>query len=338
MKRFLITSLVLFVLFFSPSVVFSLERLAECDECGYCRGQSVSVDWIKNWDKCRDCLYGESDAPPNANQTLLVVEPTGTLSAEEKNEFARPIKPIPGRYYTQLGCIDTSLSTFQDPAAAGGLLNFLLTRLIFPVAGVLGFLALLYGAFLLITAQGNSMQIQIGRSYIVGSIIGLIFVFSSILLVSLIGRDILRIPGFNKYDTNIVINASNHSNGPDVDKVDAPIMKITINNDPAKTKLITLDRNLYSLKDHTAFFSSAVVSDVDKIKVEFINDYCKKHTADPTDPLNWCGEIVPPAEPAADVNIYVQSIKINDTPCSEYSVPMPTPLYSNGHSVTCKKW
>ena len=196
MKRFLITSLVLFVLFFSPSVVFSLERLAECDECGYCRGQSVSVDWIKNWDKCRDCLYGESDAPPNANQTLLVVEPTGTLSAEEKNEFARPIKPIPGRYYTQLGCIDTSLSTFQDPAAAGGLLNFLLTRLIFPVAGVLGFLALLYGAFLLITAQGNSMQIQIGKSYIIGAIVGLIFVFSSILLVSLIGGDILKIPWF----------------------------------------------------------------------------------------------------------------------------------------------
>src|SRR3989344_4633582 len=198
MKRFLITSLVLFVLFFSPTLVSAQERLAECDECGYCRGQSVTDDWKSNWDKCRDCLYGESDAPPNANQTLLVVEPTGGLTAEEKKEFARPIKTVPGKYYTQLGCIDTKLSTFQDPAAAGGLLNFLLTRLIFPVAGVLGFLALLYGAFLLITAQGNSMQIQIGKSYIIGAIVGLIFVFSSILLVSLVGGDILKIPWINK--------------------------------------------------------------------------------------------------------------------------------------------
>src|SRR3989338_4460394 len=202
MKRFLITSLVFFILFFSPAIVLSEERLAECDACGYCRGQSVSDDWIKNWEKCRDCLYDVPKAIPTLSHTLLVVTPTADpskpLTPEEKDEFARPIKPIPGRYYTQLGCIDTSLSTFQDPAAAGGLLNFLLTRLIFPVAGVLGFLALLYGAFLLITAQGNSMQIQIGKSYVIGAIVGLIFVFSSILLVSLIGGDILKIPWLSR--------------------------------------------------------------------------------------------------------------------------------------------
>ena len=194
MKRFLITSLVFFILIFSPAFVLSEERLAECDECGYCQEKEKPG----NWAKCAACLYPQVNQQTDPNGTLKVLEPTGTLSAEEKNEFARPIKPIPGRYYTQLGCIDTKLSTFQDPAAAGGLLNFLLTRLIFPVAGVLGFLALLYGAFLLITAQGNSMQIQIGKSYVIGAIVGLIFVFSSILLVSLIGGDILKIPWLSK--------------------------------------------------------------------------------------------------------------------------------------------
>jgi len=194
MKRFLITSLVLFVLFFSPTFVSAQERFAECDECGYCQGK----DKPGNWKKCVACLYPQVNVETDPNGTLRVLEPTGTLTDVEKKEFARPIKPAPGRYYTQLGCIITDLSTFQDPAAAGGLLNFLLTRLIFPVAGVLGFLALLYGAFLLITAQGNSMQIQIGKSYIIGAIVGLIFVFSSILLVSLVGGDILKIPWINK--------------------------------------------------------------------------------------------------------------------------------------------
>ncbi len=186
MKLFFITSFVFFVLFFSPALVFSQERLAECDQCGYCR-ESVKPG---NWEKCAACLYPQVTPATDPNGTLKVVP----LAGNENPDYARAVTPAPGRYYTQLGCINTNLNTFQDPGAAGGLLNFLLTRLIFPVAGVLGFLAILYGAFLLITAQGSPNQIQVGKNYVMGAIIGLIFVFSSILLVSLIGGDILRIP------------------------------------------------------------------------------------------------------------------------------------------------
>ena len=304
MKRFLITSLVLFVLFFSPTFVSAQERFAECDECGYCQGKEQPG----NWDKCADCLY---KGIPN---TLLVVTPTADpekpLTDEEKKEFARPIKPAPGRYYTQLGCIITDLSTFQDPAAAGGLLNFLLTRLIFPVAGVLGFLALLYGAFLLITAQGNSMQIQIGKSYIIGAIVGLIFVFSSILLVSLVGQDILRIPWFSE-GTTIKITAAGIRNGPQATEIALPIMTLKINGQEVKRwdAISFISPQPTDYKEYVYKIAGKIDLQNSSVSVGYPNDYCSGY--------GTCQ--ARSGMPNANRDIYVNKLEINGQECGKYA-------------------
>src|SRR3989338_3152669 len=304
MKRFLITSLVLFVLFFSTTFVSAQERFAECDECGYCQGK----DKPGNWDKCADCLY---KGIPN---TLLVVTPTADpekpLTDEEKKEFARPIKPAPGRYYTQLGCIITDLSTFQDPAAAGGLLNFLLTRLIFPVAGVLGFLALLYGAFLLITAQGNSMQIQIGKSYIIGAIVGLIFVFSSILLVSLVGQDILRIPWFSE-GTTIKITAAGIRNGPRATQIALPIMTLKINGQEVKRwdAISFISPQPTDYKEYVYKIAGKIDLQNSSVSVGYPNDYCSGY--------GTCQ--ARSGMPNANRDIYVNKLEINGQECGKYA-------------------
>ena len=192
----LIVIVLLFVLFL-PSLSYAVTptptpRFAECDACGYCIGRHIP----ETWESCKACLYPLTTGAPGDNKTLeIITDPTDPRLDPNKKSLNQPIPPKRGRYYTQLGCIDTSLDSFADPGAVGGVLNFLLTKLIFPSTGILAFIFLLYGAFLLITAQGSEEQIARGKRYITGSIVGLIFIFSIVLIVNIIGRDVLRIPG-----------------------------------------------------------------------------------------------------------------------------------------------
>jgi hypothetical protein len=193
MKRFL-TLIILLGLLVSPRSL-SAQRLAECDACGYCLQRQAPG----NWGKCAQCLYPlVNPADPTSNQTLEIKYPFNTPPTDETEKFeqGRQVTPAPGKYYTQLGCINTSLSSFSDPAASGGVLNFLLNRFIFPIAGALAFIFIVYGSFLLVTAQGSSEQIARGRLILTGAIIGLIFTLSAVLLIQIIANNILKIPGF----------------------------------------------------------------------------------------------------------------------------------------------
>ncbi|KKQ38904.1 MAG: hypothetical protein US54_C0001G0029 [Candidatus Roizmanbacteria bacterium GW2011_GWA2_37_7] len=186
--------LLLFFIFLLPTPSYAV-RYAECDACGYCIGKDVP----ESWDACRKCLYPQITNDADDNETLeIITDPNDTRLDPAKKALNQPIPPAKGRYYTQLGCVDTSLTSFSDPAAAGGVLNFILTKLIFPSTGALAFLFLLYGAFLLITAQGAEEQIARGKRYITGAIVGLIFTFSVVLIVNIIGGDILKIPGLDR--------------------------------------------------------------------------------------------------------------------------------------------
>jgi len=204
MNRFVIYFLLsLFFLFLLPSPSHAVDptptpRHAECDACGYCNGRDVPESWID----CRNCLYpnvAAHNGQATSNETLEVItDPADPRLDPAKKALNQPVPPARGKYFTQLGCVDTSLSSFSDPGAAGGVLNFILTKLIFPATGVLAFGALIYGSFMLITAQGAEMQIARGKRYVTGSIVGLIFTFSVVLIVNIIGGDVLRIPGLSR--------------------------------------------------------------------------------------------------------------------------------------------
>ena len=184
----------LFFLFLLPSPSHAQLRYAECDACGYC----IDREAPESWESCRDCLYPGVIGAATNNKTLEVItNPNDPRLDPAKKALNQPVPPARGKYFTQLGCVDTSFSSFSDPGAAGGVLNFILTKLIFPATGVLAFGTLIYGSFILITAQGAEMQIARGKRYVTGSIVGLIFTFSVVLIVNIIGGDVLRIPGLN---------------------------------------------------------------------------------------------------------------------------------------------
>jgi hypothetical protein len=111
-----------------------------------------------------------------------------------KSNFNRPPEPRKGRFYTQLGCFGNNLVSFDSEAAPGELVNFILNNLIFPTVGTLGFIAIVYGGFMLATAQGDVYKIQQSKKLIGGAIVGVIFTYSIILIVNIIGSDILKIP------------------------------------------------------------------------------------------------------------------------------------------------
>ncbi|CAN5136977.1 hypothetical protein BH09PAT2_BH09PAT2_02340 [soil metagenome] len=157
-------------------------RYADCNKCGYCSNKTKQPG---NLEACMACLY--PDTPVADIQKTLFVDPTTN----------QPPAPRVGAYFSQLGCVDVGITGFKDPAAAGGVLNIILNRLLFPITGVLALLSLIYGAFLLITAQDNPEQIGRGKRWIYGAIVGLVFTFMSILLIRMVAGDVLKIPGFD---------------------------------------------------------------------------------------------------------------------------------------------
>jgi len=178
-----------FLLLSRFSIVTAVDRFAECDACGYCRNRPAP----ENWNDCAVCLYAQSGVTnttqASENKTLLIDQNPASPNAN------KPPSPASGKYFTQLGCVNTGLASFRDPSAAGGVLNFLLMNLIFPTVGTLAFGTIIYGGFLLATAQGEHMKILQGRRLVLSAIVGLVFTFSSILIINTVGNDILRIPG-----------------------------------------------------------------------------------------------------------------------------------------------
>lgn len=65
--------------------------------------------------------------------------------------------------------------------------------------GLMGAVALIYvmyGAYLILSSQGDALQVKKGRSFINHALIGIILAISGLAVYQLIARDILKIPGF----------------------------------------------------------------------------------------------------------------------------------------------
>lgn len=265
--------LLLIVFYFSAFKLFAQQpRYAECDKCGYCIGKTAP----ENWTECAKCLYPTPNIVATDNKTIeIITNPSDPRLDPAKKALNQPVPPAKGKYFTQLGCIDTSLTSFSDPGAVGGVLNFLLTKLIFPTAGVLAFIFLLYGAFLLVTAQGAEEQIGRGKRYVAGSIVGLIFTFSIVLIINVIGGTILRIPGLNKGTKITFIGWGQPTNGSGVTIY--PNMSIVFNGE-ALGSIEALQGTQSQPETQIIYLSKKInVADPAELQaVEFVftNDYC----------------------------------------------------------------
>lgn len=170
-------------LFFIVSTTHAAERFATCDQCGLCQNNNPPGNWVD----CQKCLYPNASDDPAALETLRIIDTAPSATAPT---------PKPGRYFTGLGCIKTDMTDFTQQGAAGNVIQLVL-NIIFSTAGGIAFLYVIYGTFVLITSQAQPERINYGKRVIVGSIIGLIFCASSVLIVNLIAGGILQLPGFS---------------------------------------------------------------------------------------------------------------------------------------------
>ena len=336
----------LFIFLPKPSQAFNCindVRCAECDRCGYCNNQAVPKA-PGNWEQCRACLYPDASPDFKENESLVIGQNPDTTLFEQ-------VTPAVGKYYTQLGCIDTGVDSFSDPSAPGGVLNFMLTKVIFPTVGVLAFMALIYGAFLLITAESRPDQIARGKSYIVGAIVGLIFTLSIILIVNTLAGDILRIPGFSKGTVSKIsaVGETATIGG----KETFPILGVYIDNKEVSSRTLTAgDQNVdISLPIKLDLSKPGEVS---RVSFTMKNDECFTVSAtrnstccDPvitnsTDPATAekrrkCAD---PTNYNGDINMRIGSISIEGNVCKSYTkddqaTNLPLVFSSSGSFVSC---
>jgi len=190
-KKILIAVFLLSVFFLNPEQ--ALSRYAECDSCGYCKNQSTIPD---NWARCAECIYPHIVERPIDNSRALRNLTLKIDTNEQSSNFNRPPKPLGGRFYTQLGCIGlgSGIDSFSAEGSGGVIASFILQNLIFPIVGTLAFVTIIFGAFTLLTAQGDIYKIQQGKRLIASSLVGVTFTLSIVLILNTIGSDILRLP------------------------------------------------------------------------------------------------------------------------------------------------
>jgi len=186
MKRLIFLLILTVFLFLANNQALAIdcttERCATCDLCGYCQLSPTPG----SWESCRNCLYPSLiGIPASENQTLKI----------DETENNAPT-PVPGSWYTMIGCIRTNIAGgFSGQGAAGGVVQTLLNTL-FSIAGGVAFLYILYGSFIILTSQADAERLNYGKRVVYGAIIGAIFSISAVFLVNLIGGKILNIPGF----------------------------------------------------------------------------------------------------------------------------------------------
>lgn len=143
-----------------PSATPTPTGVPTCDACGWCN-KDINPTPPPNWASCHNCL----------------IEPTTGA-------------PRDRTYYTVLGCFST------DPS--GGPFVRSVLSIIFGMAGGTAFLMVLWGSAMVLTSSGDPVRLQSGKETIVSSVAGILLILFSTFLLSVIGVDILKIPGFGK--------------------------------------------------------------------------------------------------------------------------------------------
>lgn len=88
---------------------------------------------------------------------------------------------------------NTALGDFQtDPAGFIGRIFGILLSL----SGGIALLLIIISGYKLMTSQGNPEKVQAAREQLTSAIVGLLFIIFSLAILTIIGVDILRLPGF----------------------------------------------------------------------------------------------------------------------------------------------
>lgn len=92
----------------------------------------------------------------------------------------------PGETQTDLGCIPADPANFAATLYGIGL----------GMVGAVALLSIIFGAFLVLTSQGDPIKLNKGKSYIVYALIGLFLAVGGYAFYRIITTGIVEIPGF----------------------------------------------------------------------------------------------------------------------------------------------
>ncbi len=93
---------------------------------------------------------------------------------------------LPSETATDLGCVPNDPIGFVTKFYGFGL----------GIIGGVAILFIIYGGYIILTSQGDPVQLNKGKSYILYAIIGLLLVIFGYVFVQVVAVDILHIPGF----------------------------------------------------------------------------------------------------------------------------------------------
>lgn len=131
------------------------------------------------------CFY--CNIPPGRDVGTCTIAPTPTSPAPSPPPSATCDggKGIP----TAIGCINVESPTEFVKSILG---------LAIGIGGGIAFLLMLFGAFQIMTSQGDPERLKAGKELIGSALAGLLMIIFSVFLLQLIGVQILQIPGLTK--------------------------------------------------------------------------------------------------------------------------------------------
>jgi len=104
----------------------------------------------------------------------------------EVHAASSPCPPDQAR--TEVGCLPTDPIAFVSSFYGIGL----------SLIGGVALLFMIIGAYTILTSQGNPNQVNVGKSYIFYSLLGLLLAFFGYIFIEVVLVDILHIPGISR--------------------------------------------------------------------------------------------------------------------------------------------
>jgi hypothetical protein len=144
-----------------------------------------------------------------AGPTRLITciqDPRGSFASKEECETdlrtkfptatpAPTLPPPPCRQEGKTWVCNTALGEIKtDPASFIARVFGILLSL----AGGIALLLIIFSGYRLMTSQGNPEKVQAAREQLTSAIVGLLFIIFSLAILTIIGVDILKLPGFTR--------------------------------------------------------------------------------------------------------------------------------------------